>query len=50
VERLVWELKVVKNSGLLDQPVIIISMGAGSITCLGDRLAERMSGEIEILD
>ena len=29
VERLVWELKAVTKSGLLDEPVVIISMGAG---------------------
>eukprot|EP00240_Pyramimonas_obovata_P003001 CAMPEP_0118959110 /NCGR_PEP_ID=MMETSP1169-20130426/62964_1 /TAXON_ID=36882 /ORGANISM="Pyramimonas obovata, Strain CCMP722" /LENGTH=609 /DNA_ID=CAMNT_0006907237 /DNA_START=193 /DNA_END=2022 /DNA_ORIENTATION=- len=50
VERLVWELTAVTKSGLMVEPVVIISMGAGSITCLADRLVERMSGEIEILD
>ena len=34
----------------VEEPVIIISMGAGDITQLGERLLSRLRGEIQILD
>ena len=44
-----WELKVAEGMGV-DEPTVIISMGAGDITKLGDRLKQRLSGEIDFLD
>lgn len=49
VERVVWELKASQLIGEQEPPVII-SMGAGDITCLGERLVQRIKGEIEFLD
>ena len=54
VERVLWELKadalVGEDSEDDDAPTIVVTMGAGDITCLGERLLQRLDGRIEFLD
>ena len=54
VERVLWELKAAALLGEEEDedggPTVVVTMGAGDVTCVGPRLQQRLDGQIQILD
>lgn len=53
VERVLWELKAAALLGEQEDdggPTVVVTMGAGDVTCIGPRLQQRLDGQIQILD